>query len=77
MKLRKCQFFSKDIQYLGHVLSNTGIKPLISKIAAIKLMNSPKNAKQVKCISWTCWLLLQVYQEFLLACKNTDSLYSS
>ena len=37
----------KEIQYLGHVLSTTGIKPLPSKTAAIKLMKPLKNAKQV------------------------------
>ena len=48
MKLNKCHFFAKEIQYLGHVLSTTGIKPLPSKTAAIKLMNPPQNAKQVR-----------------------------
>ena len=31
MKLSKCDFFTEEIQYLGHVLSTTGIKPLPSK----------------------------------------------
>ena len=48
MKLSKCYFFAKEIQYLGHVLSTTGIKPLPCKTAAIKLMNPPKNAKEVR-----------------------------
>ena len=42
MKLSKCHFFAKKIQYLGHVLSTTGMKPLPSKTAAIKLINPPK-----------------------------------
>ena len=42
MKLSKCHFFAKEIQYFGHILSNTGIKPLPSKTAAIKLMNPLK-----------------------------------
>ena len=41
-KLSKCHFFAKKIQYLGHVLSSTVIKPLPSKRAVIKLMNPPK-----------------------------------
>ena len=41
LKLSMCHF-SKQIQYLGHVLSSTAIKPLPSKTAAIKLMNPPK-----------------------------------
>ena len=48
MKLSKCHFFAKEIKYLGHVLSITGIKPLPSRRAAVKLMNSPKNAKQIR-----------------------------
>ena len=48
MKLSKCHFFAKEIQYLGHVLSSTGIKPLPSKTATIKVVNLPKNAKQVR-----------------------------
>ena len=42
MKLSRCHFLTKQIQYLGHVLSSTGIKPLPSKTVAIKLMNPPK-----------------------------------
>ena len=42
MKLIEHPFFDKEIQYLGHVLSGTGIKPLASKTAAIKLINPPK-----------------------------------
>ena len=42
IKLSKCHFFAKEIQYLGHVLSTTGIKLLPSKTAVVKLMNPPK-----------------------------------
>ena len=42
MMLRKCHFFVKEIQYLGHILSNTSIKPLTSKTVAIKPMNPLK-----------------------------------
>ena len=36
------------MQYLGHIHSTPGIKPLPSITAAIKLMNAPKNVKQVR-----------------------------
>ena len=42
MKLSKCHFFTKEIQYLGHVLSSIGNKPLPSKTAVIKLMSPHK-----------------------------------
>ena len=38
MKLHKCNFFAKEIQYLGHVPSTIDIKPVPSRTAAIKLM---------------------------------------
>ena len=31
MKLSECHFFAKEIQYLGHILSTAGIKPLPPK----------------------------------------------
>ena len=50
MKVSKCYFFAiaREIQYLGHVLDTTGIKPLPSKTAVIKRMKLLKNAKQVR-----------------------------
>ena len=47
MKLRKCHFFSKDFQYLGHILSTKGICPLPSKTQAIQKMHPPTTSKQV------------------------------
>ena len=48
MKKSKCIFFSKEIQYLGHILSTTGIQPLPSKTHAIQHMNPPMTPKQVR-----------------------------
>ena len=46
MKLSKCYFFTKEIQYLGYILRTKGIKPLPSKTQAIKNMYLPKMPKQ-------------------------------
>ena len=48
MKKCKCSFFLKEIQYLGHILSATGIQPLPSKTHAIQKMNPPTTPKQVR-----------------------------
>ena len=48
MKLSKCHFFAKEIQYLGHILGSEGIKPVPAKTAAIKAMHPPVNPKQVR-----------------------------
>ena len=47
MKLSKCHFFSKEIQYLGHILSTKGIHLLSSKTQAIQKMYPPATPKQV------------------------------
>ena len=36
MKLSKCHFFAKEIQYLGHIFSATGIKTYHQKWKLIK-----------------------------------------
>ena len=48
MKLCKCHFFAKEIQYLGHILSTTAIRPLPSKSQAIKNMHPPKQLSRNK-----------------------------
>ena len=48
MKLSKCHFFATEIAYLGHILSQDGIKPLPSKTIAINNMTPPKTQKQVR-----------------------------
>ena len=47
MKLSKCHFLAKEIQYLGHILGKEGIKPVPAKTEAIRIMHPPGNPKQV------------------------------
>ena len=44
MKLSKYHFSTKEIQYIGHILSTTGIRPLPSKTPGINNMHPPKTA---------------------------------
>ena len=46
MKLSKYYFFSKEIQYLGHILSTEDIFSLPSKTQAIQKMHPPTTPKQ-------------------------------
>ena len=48
MKLNKCHFFAKEIQYLRHILGVEGIRPVPAKTEAIKAMHPPVNPKQVR-----------------------------
>ena len=48
MKKSKSSFFAKEIQYLGHILSATGIRPLPAKTPGIQHMQPPTSPKQVR-----------------------------
>ena len=48
LKLEKCCFFKKHIQYLGHLISAEGIQPLPEKLESIAKMPAPRNPKEVK-----------------------------
>ena len=48
LKLEKCCFFKRHIQYLGHLISADSIQPLPEKLKSIAKMPAPKNPKEVK-----------------------------
>ena len=66
MKLSKCHFFTKEIQYLGHILSTKGIRPLLSKTQVIKNMHLPKMPKQVCAFIG----LMGYYRKFIRNCAK-------
>ena len=61
VKKSKCNFFSKEIQYLGHILSATGITPFPSKTHATQHMQPPTTPKQVRAFLG----LLVYYRKFI------------
>ena len=44
----KCLFLQREVQYLGHKISEQGIKPDPSKIDAVKKFRTPKKVKHIK-----------------------------
>ena len=61
MKLSKCHFFTKEIQYLRHILGKEGIKPVPAKTETIKVMHPPVNPKQVRAFLG----LVRYYRKFI------------
>ena len=64
MKFSKCHFFTRKIQYLGHILSTKGIQPLPSKTQAVQNMHPPKMPKQSCAFLGLVEYYMKVYQEF-------------
>ena len=48
LKMEKCSFLKKYIQYLGHIVSGDGIKPVPEKLSSIQQMPHPYTPKEVK-----------------------------
>ena len=48
LKMSKCEFLKQEVNYLGHVISASGIKPDLEKVKAIKTLAPPENAKDVR-----------------------------
>ena len=48
IKLAKCSFAAKKVEYLGHIVSADGISPDEKKLKAVKDFPEPKNVDQVR-----------------------------
>ncbi|CAI6366913.1 unnamed protein product [Macrosiphum euphorbiae] len=44
----KCKFFEKEVDYLGHTLSDKGIRPQIKKLEAIREARAPNNVTELQ-----------------------------
>ncbi|CAK9796613.1 Retrovirus-related Pol polyprotein from transposon 17.6 [Anthophora quadrimaculata] len=44
----KCTFLRREFAYLGHIISDEGVKPCPNKISAVKEFPKPKNSQQVQ-----------------------------
>jgi hypothetical protein len=48
LKLRKCEFYMEQIEFLGHTITKDDIRPNIDKIRAIVNMPPPNTKSKVK-----------------------------
>ena len=48
LKRSKCDFFKRELQYLGHVVNERGIKPNPDKVAAIRDLDTPQTVRDVR-----------------------------
>lgn len=48
VNLEKCRFFVEELNFLGHVISEKGLKPCVDKIETIKKAKVPGNVTELK-----------------------------
>ena len=48
LKESECNFFKKEIHYLGHLIPVSSIQPLPEKLESIRSMPKPRSPKEIK-----------------------------
>jgi len=48
INLKKCKFFTDEVQFLGHLVSHKGVRPLPSKLDAIAQIKLPKTVTNLR-----------------------------
>ena len=72
LKDSKCNYFKTHVQYLGHLVSGKGIKPLPEKLESVKKMPAPTTPKEIKTVPRSGRLLLEVHTKICRYCKAHD-----
>jgi hypothetical protein len=74
LQLNKCQFLRKEVLYLGHIISEQGVKPNPEKVKAIVEFPVPKNDKEVKSFLGLVGYYRRFIQNFSVITKPLTSL---
>ena len=61
IKLNKCSFFQRSVNYLGHIISDEGIKPQHEKVKVIKNIALPNTVKELQSFLGMC----NYYRKFI------------
>ena len=69
MKPKKCMLFQPEIVFLGHVVSENGVKPDPSKTEAIRNWPTPKNAKEALGFVQLCAYYRRFVKDFAAKAK--------
>ena len=67
LKPKKCSFFKKELEYLGHIVSKDGVKPLPAKLEAIQKMLPPTNVTKLQSFLG----LIGYYRRFIPSFANS------
>jgi hypothetical protein len=74
VKLAKCSFAQRSIDYLGHVISEQGLATDPRKIKAIQNCPSPENAKQLRSFLEPAGYYRKFIRNFGVICKPLTEL---
>jgi hypothetical protein len=66
----KCEFVRKEVNYLGHQITETGVRPDLQKVETIERFSTPTNSEQLK----TFCGMISYYRQFIPNCSRIASL---
>ena len=69
LKPEKCQFLRKEVNYLGHRITEDGVKPDPQKVTAIESYPTPTSVKELK----TFCGMISYYRRFIPNCSRIAS----
>ena len=76
LKPKKCDLFQTQVNYLGHVLDKTGIRPDPKKLEAFRDWERPKTGTQVRSITAFCIYYRKFVKNFAEVAKTLYRLSS-
>ena len=68
LNIEKCQFMKEQIKWLGFELTQTGIRPLESKVESIMNMKEPKTLKQLRGLMGSAHQLIKFIPNLATMC---------
>ena len=74
MKAKKCTLFAKQVEYLGHVVSEEGIQTSTAKTQAIDNWPVPRHVTEVRSFLGLCSYYRKFVKDFALIASPLHSL---
>ena len=74
INLKKCSFFQKSVEFLGHCVSKEGVKPLFDKVQAIREFPRPRSPKEVSSFLGLVGYYRKFIQDFARISRPLDAL---
>ena len=71
----KSKFCAEEAEYLGYILTRTGIKPQPNKVQAILAISMPKSVIMTSVVSWAWSSTIEIFGQDVVKCLPHSPLW--